>query len=82
MVRVWAMVLPLPADAPVMLPAGAMLTVQVKVVAGRLVSVTPVVPPEQRVSLDGVATTFGRGFTVTVISVATPEHRLRVGVTW
>ena len=82
LVRVWAMVLPASGEAPVMLPAGAMAIVHANVVVGvALVRAILVVPAEQIVSEDGVAVTFGIGFTVTTTSTGMPGHPLAVGVT-
>ena len=82
LVSVWAMLFPLPAEAPVTLPPGAIAIVQANVVAGVVLeSAILVVPAEQIVWEDGVAVTFGFGFTVTTTSIGMPEHPLAVGVT-
>ena len=66
LVSVWAMVLPLPAEAPVTLPTGAIAIVQLNVVpAVVLVSAIFVIPAEQIVCAGGVAVTLGVGLTVT-----------------
>ena len=76
------MVLPLLADAPVILPGGAMTIVHANVVVGVvLVSAILVVAAEQIVCEDGVAVTFGVGLTVTTTSIGIPGHPLAVGVT-
>ena len=76
------MVLPLPAEAPVTLPGGAMTMVQTNVVPTVvLLSAILVVPAEQIVWEGGVAVTTGVGFTVTTTLMGVPEHPLAVGVT-
>ena len=80
-VRVWAMVLPLPAEAPVMLPAGAIEMVHANVVPGvELVRAILVIPAEHIVCDAGVAMAFGVGFTRTVAVIGVPVHPFAVGV--
>ena len=65
--RVWAIELPLPANAPVMLPGGNAATIQEKVVpATSLVSTIFVTSVEQRTRDEGVAVKTGVGLTVIV----------------
>jgi len=61
----WLIVLPLPADAPVILPV-IVPTVQVNVLADDAVNPIAVVLPLQIVAVFAVVTT-GRGLTVTTI---------------
>ena len=65
MVNVWAIVLPLPPVAPVMLPV-MVPTVQVKVLGVLAVSGMLVVVPLQIAAVLAVVTT-GEGFTVTMM---------------
>ena len=82
LIRVWTIVFPLPAKAPVILPAGAIAIVHANVVVGVvLVSVILVVPAEQIAWEDGVAVTFGAGLTVTTTLIGMPGQPLAVGVT-
>jgi hypothetical protein len=61
-VRVWIIAFPLPAEAPVTLPTGAIATIQENDVEGVVLeSAMLVVPPEQRVCEEGVAVTIGDG---------------------
>jgi len=65
--NVWLIILPLPADAPEMLPAGTMLMVQENVAEPVVLERTMfVVPDEQIVCEGGVAVTAGVGYTVSV----------------
>lgn len=76
--RIWAILLLLPAEAP--------LTPDCTTVHENVVPVTDdvkeilVVTPLQIVCDEGVAFTFGIGLTVTVVLTAVPEHPLAVGV--
>jgi len=67
------MVFPEPAEAPVILPAGFIATVQLKVVLGVvLVRFILVVNPEQIVWADGVGIASGVGLTVTTTAIGAP----------
>ena len=81
LVSVWAMLLPLVAVAPVMLPV-FVPSVQAKVLAALAVKLRLGLVPLQ-VEADVALVTAGVGFTVTVILVAIPTHEpaVDVGVT-
>ena len=77
LVRVWAIVLPLPAEDPVTLPGGTMSTVHANVVPPTVeLNAIPVVPAEQIVSEGGVAVTIGSGLITTTVE-ADAEQPLR-----
>ena len=81
LVSVWAMLFPLPAEAPVTLPPGAIAIVQANVVVGVVLeSAILVVPAEQIVWEDGVAIALGVGFTRTVAVIGVPVHPFADGV--
>ena len=81
LLKVCAMLLPEPAEAPVMAPE-LVATVQAKVVpVTLLVNAMPVVWPEQIVCEAGVAVTTGIGLTVITTLIGVPVHPLAVGVT-
>jgi hypothetical protein len=72
------MLVPLPAAEPVM-PA-LVVAVQAKVApATLLVKAIPVFCPEQIVWADGVAITFGAGFTVAITVTGVPTQLLGAG---
>ena len=75
-VKVWAILLPLPSEAP---DTPVCTTVQLKVVPGMLLNATEVVLPEQIVCEDGAIA--GVGLTVTVTVTGAPLQPLRDGVT-
>lgn len=75
------MLSPLPAEAPVILPAGLAETVQAYVVAAVVLD-NPIdeVPSEHKVCAGGVATATGVGLTVITTSIGGPTHAFAVGV--
>jgi hypothetical protein len=77
----WLIVFPLPAEAPVILPAGNTVTVHVKVVkAVVLDNATFVEAPEHKVWDGGVATATGVGLTLMTTGMGSPGQPFADGV--
>ena len=81
MVSVCIILFPLPAEEPLILPAGTTLVVHAKVVVTTLLErLIPVVPDEQIVCTAGMAIASGVGLTVTTTLMARPWQPFAVGV--